>query len=162
MKRIFFALLSLLMLSSCATVNRTKSYLYGDAAHRGEPKARRTLAGGDIKCYTDRNTNAYVRGSHSQDYTFSVSFGTIKLVNTATDYVEVYEYDSSRQKDYWVLKERVHRNGPFHDILTWTKKQPQLISFACGQNGRLFVTVHSAVMKNGKWQKWALQRSYTF
>ncbi len=149
------------MMSSCATVNRTKSYLYGDSARRGDPQARRILAGGDIRGYQDRNTGATVRGSHSQDYTFSVAFGTIKICNTNTEWIDVYEYEPARSED-WLLKERVHRNGPFHDIITWTKHRPQIISFSRGQNGRVFVTVHSAVMKNGQWQKWALQRSYTF
>lgn len=161
MKRIIILLAGLLMMSSCATVSRGVRWANGPAARNGDQVARNRVAATNIKSYRDSNTNAVVYKSMYEDYCFSVAFGTIKLVNTKGAYIEVYEYDPSRSED-WLFKETVHRNGPFSEILTWTKKQPQLISFATGGNGALFVKVHRAVCKNGVWQKAALLRSYTF
>lgn len=161
MKRIIILLAGVLMLTSCATVSRGVRWANGPAARNGDQVARSRVAATDIKSFRDRNTNAVVYQSMYEDYCFSVAFGTVKLVNTKGPYIEVYEYDPSRSED-WLLKETVHRNGPFRDILAWTKKQPQLISFASGDNGALFVKVHSAVYQNGEWKKTALLRSYTF
>ncbi len=160
MKRILLALTALFLALSVSgqIINRTNRLLYGNAADRGNQKARRIMARESIKSYRDRNTNAVVSASATQDYTFFVAFGTIKLVNTSKDYIEVYEYRAGN----WHSAGQVHRNGPYTTIWTQTKQQPQLIKFSKGSNGRLFATVYSAIPRDGSWVAWARLSSFTF
>ena len=160
MKRIIILALMSLMLGSCATVSRGVRYYNGPAARNGDQVARRRVAATNIKSYRDKNTGAVVYKSMYEDYCFSVAFGTIKLQNTEGPYIEVYGVDPET-KD-WILRETVHRNGPFADIVTQTDGQRQIISFASGDNGALFVKVFKAVWENGRWKKARFLRSYTF
>ena len=162
MKRIIILALVSLMLGSCATVSRGVRYYNGPAARNGDQVARKRVAATNIKSYRDRNTNAVVYKSMYEDYCFSVSFGTIKLQNTSGPYIEVYSVD--KESKGWVLREAVHRNGPFTDIVTQTKGQRQIISFASGGNGALFAKVYTAVWnpQAGCWKKARFLRSYTF
>ena len=160
MKKLFLLLTALVMALSASgqIIDRANRLLYGNAADQGNQKARRIMAGESIRSYRDRNTNAVVSASATQDYTFFVVFGTIKLVNTAKDYIEVYECRSGD----WQAAGQVHRNGPDTTIWTQTKQQPQLITFSKGSNGRLFVTVYSAIPRDGSWAPWAKLSSFTF
>lgn len=163
MKKIFLMLTGILLACSCSAqiVHKINRYNYGKSADYGDPKARQILASENIRSYKDVHTDATVYDSANQDYTFSVSFGTIKLQNTPFNYIEVYEYDSKRSSD-WLFKEKVNRQGPFHEILTWTNKQPQIITFSTADNLRLRVTVYKAAYQNGQWYKRYLLRSFTF
>lgn len=160
MKRIIILALMSLMLGSCATINKNIRSWNKEAARKGNQVARHRLASTNIGGYPDRNTGARVSASKYSDYCFWVAFGTILLKNTEGPYIEVYGVDPET-KD-WILRETVHRNGPFADIVTQTDGQRQIISFASGDNGALFVKVFKAVWENGRWKKTLLLRSYTF
>lgn len=162
MKQIILLALVSLILGSCATVSRGIRYVNGPAARNGDQVARKRVAATNIKSYRDQNTNAVVYKSMYEDYCFSVSFGTIKLQNTSGAYIEVYGVNKET-KD-WILRETVHRNGPFVDIVTQTNGQRQIISFASGDNGALFARVYTAVWnpQAGCWKKARFLRSYTF
>ena len=163
MKKILMIMASAVVACGCSAqiVNKVNRYNYGKPADYGHPKARQILASEQIRNYKDVHTGAIVYDSANQDYTFSVSFGTIKLQNTSNGYIEVYEYDSKRSSD-WLFKERIYREGPFHEIITWTNKQPQLITFSTSDYLRLRVTVYTAAYRDGRWHKKYLLRSFTF
>ena len=128
MKKIMIFVLVSLMLGSCAPLRGGLERYYRPAAARGDQLARYRLATLRVENEKDPKTGAIVTYSQKIPYYFSVYFGTIMLKNTIGPYIEVYEYDPKISPD-WVLKKKVHRNGPFESIITQTDGQRQAIIF---------------------------------
>lgn len=163
MKRLFFATLCVLLLSSCAasysSMKNVVHRIYSSQMYKDSHYARYKRFAMNIKCEYCPYCGAYVR--HNSKYCFSIEFGTIKLRNTEYDYIELYEYDPSRSED-WLLVKKMSRNGPFEDILAYKNGQPMILSFVKIYPDDIYMNIYTATYQDGKWRKERLLTNYVF